>query len=122
MEISPAEDKLVGSGDDEAVPTEVSVIKNEALDICRICQSSEEPDNPLRHPCACRGSLKFVHSDCLFLWLNRRKRNHCEICKRRYSTVPIYSENAPEKLSCHEFLMGLLLRALRFMTWILPWV
>ncbi|XP_010447358.1 PREDICTED: probable E3 ubiquitin ligase SUD1 [Camelina sativa] len=122
MEISPTEDKLVGSGDDEAVPTQVSVIKNEALDICRICQSPDEPNNPLRHPCACRGSLKFVHSDCLFLWLNRRKRNHCEICKRRYSTVPIYSENAPERLSCHEFLMGLLLRALRFMTWILPWV
>ncbi|XP_023635091.1 probable E3 ubiquitin ligase SUD1 [Capsella rubella] len=122
MEVSPSEDKLVGSVDGEAVPTQVSDIKNEALDICRIFQSPEEPDNPLRHPCACRGSLKFIHSDCLFLWLNRRKCNHCEICKRRYSIVPVYSENAPERLSYHEFLMGLLLRALRFMAWILPWI
>ncbi|KAG7540634.1 Zinc finger RING-CH-type [Arabidopsis thaliana x Arabidopsis arenosa] len=120
MEISPAEDKLVGSG--EAVTTKVSDITNKAVDICRICQSPEEPDNPLRHPCACRGSLKYIHSDCLFLWLNRRKRNHCEICKHRYSIVPVYSENAPERLPWHEFLMGLLMRALRFMNLMLPWV
>lgn len=79
MEISPAENILGVSGDGEAATTQVTDIKNEALDICRICQSPEEPDNPLRHPCACRGSLKYIHSDCLFLWLDRRKRKHCEV-------------------------------------------
>ncbi|RID77632.1 hypothetical protein BRARA_A00526 [Brassica rapa] len=106
----------------EAVPTEAKDMKNEDVDICRICQSPEEPNNPLRHPCACRGSLKYVHTDCIFLWINRRRSKHCEICKRSYSIVPVYSDNAPEKLPCQELLMSLLLRAFRFMTLILPWL
>ncbi|VVB10643.1 unnamed protein product [Arabis nemorensis] len=118
MEISPAENNVGDSG--EAVPTEVT--KHEDGDTCRICQSPEEPDNQLRHPCACRGSLKYVHTNCLFLWINRRRTKHCEICKRSYSIVPVYSDNAPERLPCHEFLMGMLLRAFRFMNLIFPWV
>uniref|UniRef100_A0A0D3A2I7 RING-CH-type domain-containing protein n=2 Tax=Brassica oleracea TaxID=3712 RepID=A0A0D3A2I7_BRAOL len=106
----------------EAVQTEAKDMKNEDVDICRICQSPEEPDNPLRHPCACRGSLKYVHTDCIFLWINRRRRKHCEICKRSYSIVPVYSDNAPERLPCQELLKSLLLRAFRFMTLILPWL
>ncbi|CAN6911692.1 unnamed protein product [Brassica oleracea] len=106
----------------EAVQTEAKDMKNEDVDICRICQSPEEPDNPLRHPCACRGSLKYVHTDCIFLWINRRRRKHCDICKRSYSIVPVYSDNAPERLPCQELLKSLLLRAFRFMTLILPWL
>lgn len=45
-----------------------------------------------------------------------------QICKHHYSIVPVYAENAPERLPCHEFLMGLLIRALRFMSLILPWL
>ncbi|KFK29881.1 hypothetical protein AALP_AA7G191200 [Arabis alpina] len=106
MEISPAVNKLTGD-----------------TDTCRICHSpEEEPDNQLKHPCACRGSLKYVHTNCLFLWINRRRTKHCEICKRSYSIVPVYSENAPERLPYHEFLMGLLMKSLRFMNLILPWL
>ncbi|KAF8088161.1 hypothetical protein N665_0550s0020 [Sinapis alba] len=108
MEIFPEKNKVGGSG--------------EVVEICRICQSPEEQDNPLRHPCARRGSLKYVHTDCIFLWINRRRRNHCEICKHSYSIVPVYSDNAPERLPSQELLKSILLRALRFMTLILPWL
>ncbi|KAL0872734.1 hypothetical protein Bca101_022439 [Brassica carinata] len=111
------ENKVGGSGE------ATDMMKNEdVVDICRICQSPEEPNNPLRHPCACRGSLKYVHTDCIFLWINRRRLTHCEICKRSYSIVPVYSDNAPERLPCQEFLKSVLLRAFRFMTLILPWL
>ncbi|KAG2249902.1 hypothetical protein Bca52824_089530 [Brassica carinata] len=139
------ENKVGGSGE------ATDMMKNEDVDICRICQSPEEPNNPLRHPCACRGSLKYVHTDCIFLWINRRRLTHCEvqnllsfflfpyffienknilsasllplqICKRSYSIVPVYSDNAPERLPCQEFLKSVLLRAFRFMTLILPWL
>ncbi|CAN6911694.1 unnamed protein product [Brassica oleracea] len=35
-----------------------------------------------------------------------------QVCGRSYSFVPVYSENAPERLPCREFVRGLSLRAL----------
>ncbi|XP_033148203.1 probable E3 ubiquitin ligase SUD1 isoform X1 [Brassica rapa] len=92
-------------------------------DQCRICRSPEEPGNPLRYPCLCRGSIKFVHQDCLRTWLNRRRRNNkCEVCGRSYWFVPVYSENAPERLPCDEFLIGVLSRAGRYLKLIVAWI
>ncbi|VAI76988.1 unnamed protein product [Triticum turgidum subsp. durum] len=36
-------------------------------DQCRICRFPAEADRPLRRPCACSGSIRFVHDDCLAL-------------------------------------------------------
>ncbi|CAN7002707.1 hypothetical protein IGI04_020919 [Brassica rapa subsp. trilocularis] len=98
------------------------VFSAEDEDQCRICRSPEEPGNPLRCPCLCRGSIKFVHQDCLRTWLIRRGNNKCEVCGRSYSFVPVYSENAPERLSCDEFLLGVLSRAGRYLKMIVPWI
>lgn len=39
-------------------------------DLCRICQiPGGSPTNPLLEPCACVGSLQFVHQECLKRWL-----------------------------------------------------
>lgn len=71
--------------DDSPAITEVGdqvlpVVKDEDdEDLCRICRSPEESGNPLRYPCACRGSIKFVHEECLRLWLNRRGNKKCEV-------------------------------------------
>ena len=40
----------MSSPDDGAEPT------------CRICFSAAEEDDPLVSPCACKGSLEFVHA------------------------------------------------------------
>lgn len=70
MDVSPAIcDQNVPAEDDE----------DEDEDLCRICRSPEEPGNPLRYPCLCRGSIKYVHQDCLRLWLNRRGHKKCEV-------------------------------------------
>ncbi|CAN6818319.1 unnamed protein product [Brassica oleracea] len=86
-------------------------------DLCRICRSPEESGNPLRYPCSCRGSIKYVHEDCLLIWLNRRGYKQCELL-----LVPVYSESAPERLPLHEFLIEVLLRAARYMKLIVLWI
>ncbi|KAF5179027.1 E3 ubiquitin-protein ligase march6, partial [Thalictrum thalictroides] len=47
-------------------------------DVCRICRNTGDAENPLRYPCACSGSIKFVHQDCLLQWLNHSNARKCE--------------------------------------------
>lgn len=52
---------------------------DEEGDVCRICRNPGDVDNPLRYPCACSGSIKFVHQDCLLQWLNHSNARQCEV-------------------------------------------
>jgi len=52
---------------------------DEEEDVCRICRNPGDADNPLRYPCACSGSIKFVHQDCLLQWLNHSNARQCEV-------------------------------------------
>ncbi|KAI3803707.1 hypothetical protein L1987_31867 [Smallanthus sonchifolius] len=83
----------------------------EEEDVCRICRSPGDADNPLRYPCACSGTIKFVHQDCLLLWLNKSKARQCEVCKHPFSFSPVYAENAPAKLSFQELVVGISMKA-----------
>lgn len=51
----------------------------EEEDVCRICRNPRDADNPLSYPCACSGSIKFVHQDCLLQWLNHSNARQCEV-------------------------------------------
>ncbi|ELW67521.1 putative E3 ubiquitin-protein ligase MARCH10 [Tupaia chinensis] len=60
-------------------------------DLCRICQlAGGSPANPLLEPCACVGSLQFVHQECLKKWLKVKITSGadlsavmtCEMCKQ----------------------------------------
>ncbi|ESQ47885.1 hypothetical protein EUTSA_v10020048mg [Eutrema salsugineum] len=116
MDVFPAENQV-----SQALPaeeTDKDDDDDDGGDLCRICRSPEGPDNPLRYPCACRGSIKYVHQECLLLWLNLRGYKQCEVCRRSYSFVPVYSENAPERLTCLEFLKGLSQRASRLAAYV----
>lgn len=65
-------------GEEEDVEEE----EEEEEDACRICHLPGEADRPLRHPCACRGSIRFVHDDCLLRWLATRRgglASRCEV-------------------------------------------
>ncbi|WZZ42017.1 hypothetical protein YC2023_038276 [Brassica napus] len=103
--------------------------EDDEKDLCRICRSPEESGNPLRYPCSCRGSIKYVHEDCLLIWLNRRGYKQCEVIYCSHLPlnhflllVPVYSESAPERLPLHEFLIEVLLRAARYMKLIVLWI
>lgn len=57
------------------------------LPTCRICLGPQEQNNdPLIHPCKCRGSTKWVHRQCLNTWRNTNARLYfqCDICHFRY--------------------------------------
>ncbi|KAL2457767.1 putative E3 ubiquitin ligase SUD1 [Forsythia ovata] len=92
---------------------------DEEGDVCRICRNPGDADNPLRYPCACSGSIKFVHQDCLLQWLNHSNARQCEVCKHPFSFSPVYAENAPARLPFQEFIVGIAMKACHVMQFFL---
>ncbi|CAB9505838.1 ERAD-associated E3 ubiquitin-protein ligase DOA10 [Seminavis robusta] len=75
---------------------------------CRVCRGPVEEGRPLFSPCKCSGSIGLVHQDCLTSWLSvTRGEGRCELCKVKFHFAPRYAENAPERLSVSEVLLGL---------------
>lgn len=65
--------------DAEKSPLNKYDVDEDEGDVCRICRNPGDNDNPLRYPCACSGSIKFVHQDCLLQWLNHSNARQCEV-------------------------------------------
>ncbi|GAV87390.1 DUF3675 domain-containing protein/RINGv domain-containing protein [Cephalotus follicularis] len=67
---------------------------NSATAHCRICHEEEfESCKSLEAPCACSGTVKFAHRDCIQRWCNEKGNTTCEICLQEYG--PGYT--APSK-------------------------
>ncbi|XP_026453875.1 probable E3 ubiquitin ligase SUD1 isoform X1 [Papaver somniferum] len=79
--------------------------------ICRICHSPGDSENPLQYPCACSGSMKFVHPKCLLHWMKQRNTFECEVCKHKCSVYRVYAENTPTRLPLREFVGGISVKA-----------
>ncbi|KAM7275974.1 hypothetical protein ACFE04_017840 [Oxalis oulophora] len=63
---------------------------------CRICHEEEfESCKNLETPCACSGTVKFAHRECIQRWCNEKGNITCEICLQEYR--PGYT--APSKKS-----------------------
>ncbi len=82
---------------------------------CRICSFEAEPDRPLFYPCACSGTIRWVHQDCLEQWLKVKNLSteRCEVCGVAFHFTPIYKEGTPSCLAPSEFIRGVLTRAKR---------
>ncbi|XP_075504178.1 putative E3 ubiquitin ligase SUD1 [Primulina tabacum] len=85
--------------------------EEEEEDVCRICRNPGDIDNPLQYPCACSGSIKFVHQECLLQWLTHSNARQCEVCKHPFSFSPVYADNAPTRLPFLEFIAGITMKA-----------
>lgn len=74
---------------------------------CRICLHHENTDeNPLVSPCACSGSVKYIHLNCLKYWMNSKsvtktygtclayvwKNIECELCHKQFPEVFIQKD------------------------------
>lgn len=59
---------------------------------CRICL---EESGTFIHPCRCKGSAGYVHSDCLQKWIDESKSDKCEICKEVYLKEEHFGFNFP---------------------------
>ena len=69
-------DEAMFSAEEDLGDEEVDVEEEEE---CRICRLPAEPARPLRRPCACRGSIRFVHDDCQLQWIATRHQKRCEV-------------------------------------------
>ncbi|KAL8699047.1 MAG: hypothetical protein Q9224_001583 [Gallowayella concinna] len=76
---------------------------NEA-DTCRICRSEATVNEPLKYPCKCIGSIKFVHQHCLVEWLSHSQKKHCELCKTPFRFTKLYDPNMPATVPILVFL------------------
>jgi len=84
---------------------------------CRVCRSGEEDGRPLFYPCRCKGSIKYIHQDCLLEWLKVSKsKEKCELCGELFRFTPVYKEGAPKRLSLYQLFAGLLRRGMRWVS------
>jgi hypothetical protein len=74
---------------------------------CRICREPGELHRPLRSPCKCAGSVRYVHEDCLHVWLRTTGYSHCELCGTAYRFEPVYRADAPTTLRLADLFWGL---------------
>ena len=58
---------------------------------CRICFSNENQRDILVNPCKCRGTMSFVHEQCLIRWLTERNKHYCELCKHPINVSRIFN-------------------------------
>mmetsp|Transcript_4983 Transcript_4983/g.6165 ORF Transcript_4983/g.6165 Transcript_4983/m.6165 type:complete len:1227 (+) Transcript_4983:143-3823(+) len=67
---------------------------------CRVCRGEGTLSQPLLHPCKCRGSIKYIHQDCLLEWLKHSNKStkKCDICNTPYKFRTIYDPQMPERI------------------------
>lgn len=73
---------------------------------CRICRGEATDDQPLYHPCKCKGSIKYIHESCLLEWIASKnidinKSNStikCDICHYPFKFSTTYDDKMPEKI------------------------
>lgn len=67
---------------------------------CRICRGEASIAQPLLHPCKCRGSIRYIHQDCLLEWLRHSNKTtkKCDICNTPYKFEAIYDPNMPQSI------------------------
>ena len=81
---------------------------------CRICRlGAGNGLGPLYHPCACSGSIRYVHQECLQRWLAHSGARSCEVCKTEFRFSPVYADNAPRTLPTGELVAGIARRGMR---------
>jgi len=81
---------------------------------CRICFSTEEESDKslgrLFSPCLCKGTMKYVHVECLNQWrlVNRQKKYQCSSCNYKYN----FGRTSLAKVITSEFALSIITLAL----------
>ena len=74
------------------------------LQICRFClEENGDKENPMIKPCKCKGSMAFVHKDCIKIWRRSttipKNVTHCQLCLGKFklpTLIPL--ETIPEEI------------------------
>lgn len=73
-------------------------MEEDQVNICRICHSEESTLQPLLRPCACNGSLKWAHEDCIVNWIKHSKTTYCGICRHHILIKTVYTCDLSKRL------------------------
>ncbi|XXG80462.1 hypothetical protein AAC387_Pa09g1322 [Persea americana] len=63
------------------------LVSHSSISQCRICHEEEREEGPsksLETPCACSGTLKFAHRECIQRWCDEKGDTTCEICLQKF--------------------------------------
>ena len=75
------DNSVVLSSEPSSVQIQIPEDINTKAPMCRICLGEEEENNKLISPCACSGSIKYIHSKCVKTWLELNpQKTKCELC------------------------------------------
>ncbi|GMM55540.1 E3 ubiquitin-protein ligase [Maudiozyma humilis] len=85
---------------------------------CRICRGESTPDNPLLHPCMCKGSIKYLHEPCLLEWISARHIDinkpgetvECDICHYPFHFKIAYDDSMPDRIPIRLLFLNMLHR------------
>uniref|UniRef100_A0A0G4I5S3 RING-CH-type domain-containing protein n=1 Tax=Chromera velia CCMP2878 TaxID=1169474 RepID=A0A0G4I5S3_9ALVE len=82
----PAGEGGLGLQQDEVTLEDSRTNQQPPAGICRICREGKDAGmGDLIYPCRCRGSIKYVHRECLDLWRAAGgSAFRCEICHTEY--------------------------------------
>eukprot|EP00947_MAST-08B_sp_MAST-8B-sp1_P005969 g5969.t1 len=69
---------------------------------CKICRCPADEDMPLVAPCLCKGSIRWVHDECLTSWLKVNRQAKCELCGYSFIFRPIYRPGTPAILPARD--------------------
>lgn len=92
--------------------------EDETTRVCKICQSSlDDTDNQLSfvHPCKCKGSIKYIHEECLNEWISLSKKTKCEICGYSFQFKKTFKPNTPQKIPATYVILFFLKKILEFL-------
>lgn len=66
--------------------SESEIPKSESLEkSCRICYENHNlSKNALLYPCKCKGTIKWVHHECLIKWIQISQNQICPQCQYKY--------------------------------------
>ncbi|KAG8903518.1 hypothetical protein FRB99_003174 [Tulasnella sp. 403] len=100
--------RMSGSSDVEPPPVTSTADSNHDADklpttppptddkpMCRICHEEDDAQATLISPCACRGSMRYVHPSCINRWRTsaaaRKEFFECAQCGQRYEFSALWS-------------------------------
>ncbi|XP_037515588.1 E3 ubiquitin-protein ligase MARCHF2-like [Rhipicephalus sanguineus] len=81
--VSPKRTEADKAEEAAVAPGPLEKLENHADQVCRICYGEADLENgPLLQPCACKGTIAFVHKECIEGCL-REWGDICTICRTR---------------------------------------
>lgn len=80
-------------------------MKEDVEVVCRFClDGGQTPINPLLDPCECKGSIQFVHKQCLIRWRHMNIERNGEVCYVCHTEYKIPLDTDLELIPTHHLL------------------